>query len=118
MKNEKKDKNENKPLPKSKLQLELEKDNQKNEKELVDKSAQIQELKQQLEEDMRTSDGSRIAHLGELDAIKLTAEGCVEVVASEEDARRAARELVDAAAALAAYDGDRDDASAAVVMFD
>ena len=48
---------------------------------------------------------------------RLTAEGCVEVVASEEDSRRAARELVDAAAALAAYDGDRDDASAAVVIF-
>ena len=50
MKNEKKDKNENKPLPKSKLQLELEKDNQKNEKDLVDKTDQIQELKKQLKE--------------------------------------------------------------------
>ena len=29
-------------------------------------------------ENMRTSDGSRIAHLGELDAIKVKAEGCVE----------------------------------------
>lgn len=50
MKNEKKDKNEDKPLPKSKLQLELEKNNQKNEKLLIEKDDILRDLKKQIKE--------------------------------------------------------------------
>ena len=59
-------------LPKSQREMEL------IQAEAGALHAQTERLKQQLEENMRTSDGSRIAHLGELDAIKVKAEGCVE----------------------------------------
>ena len=39
---------------------------------------QTERLKKELEDTMRTSDGSHITHLSELDAIKLKAEACVE----------------------------------------
>jgi hypothetical protein len=59
-------------LPKSQREMEL------VQTEAGALHAQTERLKNALEDTMRTSDGSRIAHLGELDAIKVKAEGCVE----------------------------------------
>ena len=59
-------------LPKSQREMEL------IQAEAGALHTQTERLKKELEDTMRTSDGSRIAHLGELDVIKLKAEGCVE----------------------------------------
>jgi hypothetical protein len=59
-------------LPKSQREIEL------IQAEAGTLHAQTERLKQQLEASMHTSDGPRIALLGELDAVKLKAEGCVE----------------------------------------